>query len=487
MTSPPSRSTLAPTAATAFPSRLWTLSSDLLAVTDLTGRFLTSNTRWQTVTGLDARELSRVSLFDLMHPIDRGTALRCLEELPAARSPIEFEGRFQGTDDSYVHLRCQIEEDSDLGHWFIAATDLTEHRASKLRLEILQAMATAANEASDFERALAAAAKRLSELLGWQVKGIHVLPPADDGDEAVLDPGKHLALVSRAASSGQFQWTMSVDDTGAAVLPIHSDGQVVAVLEFATADAASPDPALVDALTYAGNSLGRVHLRSEAGRAEQHAVEVERRFLSMLTHELQSPLMAIKGFVGLLLDRNDRIDDDKHDEFLTHIDTSANRMHRLVQEFLRLARHHQDGFQPRTERLELADLVQGAVEELAVGMHAVTLDIHEPLQVLADAQFTTQILTNLLTNAERYGAPPVVVTARRQGDYAIMSVRDHGPGVPESFRPHMFKRFARAERTGDGTGLGLSISRELAVAQGGTLYFEPADPGARFVVTIPAA
>lgn len=112
--------------------------------------------------------------------------------------------------------------------------------------------------------------------------------------------------------------------------------------------------------------------------------------------------------------------------------------------------------------------------------------VSDDVRVLADPDHVAQILWNLLGNAVRHGAPPVVVDADRHGDVVRLAVTDAGPGVADELRPLLFQRFARAPGS-PGTGLGLAIVRGLAWANGGdATYDHSAAAGSSFTVSLPA-
>jgi signal transduction histidine kinase len=100
------------------------------------------------------------------------------------------------------------------------------------------------------------------------------------------------------------------------------------------------------------------------------------------------------------------------------------------------------------------------------------------------------VIGNLITNAFRYGQPPVIVRAERTDNHLRITVEDRGVGVPAAFVPDLFERFSRSEASraaAVGTGLGLSIARSYARAHGGDLVYEDADPtGAAFRLVLPA-
>ena len=121
----------------------------------------------------------------------------------------------------------------------------------------------------------------------------------------------------------------------------------------------------------------------------------------------------------------------------------------------------------------------------------VAVDVPEELRVEIDPTAFDRIVSNLVTNAFRYGTPPVVVHAEQTDRHFRLSVEDRGGGVPPEFVPDLFERFARSDDSREravGTGLGLAIARAYARAHGGDLLYEPAAPhGARFQLVLPVA
>jgi len=111
--------------------------------------------------------------------------------------------------------------------------------------------------------------------------------------------------------------------------------------------------------------------------------------------------------------------------------------------------------------------------------------------VECDAVLIERVLVNLLENAAKYGAPPVVVGARVTADTLVLSVRDHGPGLPASVQGHeqsLFEKFTRGqtESSTPGVGLGLAICKAVVGAHGGEIVaLNASDGGAEFVVTLP--
>lgn len=395
----------------------------------------------------------------------------------------------------------------------------SEDQRLRTQLGIMTAVAVASNESEVLGDALQRTVDATCRILGWDAG--HAWLPDEDrpgtlassgiwsvpaGSFSVLQQATEGLTVDEGSglpgfvlTAGEPVWIDDVDgkpwfvrgragqlDVHAAMaIPVYSRDKVVAVLEFFNRQRLPRDDQLLNVMAHAGTQLGRVHERAEALAAEQRAIDTERRFLSMLTHELRSPLISIKGFVDLLLQRWVELPDDERFTFLERVGTSADRLHRMVDEFLGLAKRHAEGFEPRLVELDVAERVADVTNELVLTHLDVRADVEPGLVAVGDADFFHQILVNLLTNADRYGEPPVEIHAGRIADRVQIAVTDHGPGVPDDFVDHLFKRFARADRGGDGTGLGLSIAQDLATAQHGRLHYEKgASGGARFVLTL---
>jgi signal transduction histidine kinase len=220
---------------------------------------------------------------------------------------------------------------------------------------------------------------------------------------------------------------------------------------------------------------------------EARSAQVE--FIAVTSHELRTPLTAVRGFARTLLARWDEMPDHGRQASVQAIDVQAERLGGMVEDLLTVSAMHAGpvavhlGVQPLEEALRraVADSgVEGAVR------------CPSGLQVVADPARLRQILGNLLSNARKYGAPPVEVDAERLDGVARIRVRDHGAGVPADFQARMWEEFTQASvgptRTAQGPGLGLAIVRYLARAQGGSVgYRDHPDGGAEFTVELPAA
>jgi signal transduction histidine kinase len=240
-----------------------------------------------------------------------------------------------------------------------------------------------------------------------------------------------------------------------------------------------------------GLALDRARLfatEREARAALERADELKSTFISLAAHELRTPVATIDGIVQTLHLRGDALDDDAVHQLRAALRQQTAHLGALVEQLLDLSRL--DAEAVTIEPHEFA--VRGRVEELlatAAPDGPVVVDIDGDLVAVADAAAFDRIVTNLVTNALRYGAPPVTVHAEQRDRHFRLAVEDRGPGVPPEFVPSLFERFSRSRATRDtqrGTGLGLAIARSYAQAHGGELLYSAAEPnGARFELVLP--
>jgi signal transduction histidine kinase len=226
----------------------------------------------------------------------------------------------------------------------------------------------------------------------------------------------------------------------------------------------------------------------QANEELRAADEMKSHFVAVASHELRTPLTSIMGFATTLDQFWDRLSEEQRRGQVEIIEEQARRLARLVDDLLTLSRIEAGVLETRRNRVELREAVAQAVGSFPGREGVVEVAVAPDLCVHADPDHVQQILVNYLSNAMRYGAPPIELEAREDGRWVDVTVRDAGNGVPEAFRPRLFEAFSQASSTHGvgGTGLGLSIVRGLAEAQGGRAWFEPNEPqGSRFVVRLP--
>ncbi len=222
------------------------------------------------------------------------------------------------------------------------------------------------------------------------------------------------------------------------------------------------------------------------------AFTMQRQFLADASHELRTPLTAIRANVDILLGGADD-DPVQRREMLRAIAQESDRMGRLVDDLLALARSDA-GQEPVRERLSFDALLLDVYHQQRrlAGDVRLTIAEFEPVDVDGDPDRLKQLLLNLIDNARRHTEPggSVTLDLRRQGEFAVLEVRDTGSGIAAAHLPHIFERFYRADssrsRAGGGAGLGLAICREIVEAHGGTIEVQSrVGAGSTFTVTLP--
>jgi two-component system OmpR family sensor kinase len=231
----------------------------------------------------------------------------------------------------------------------------------------------------------------------------------------------------------------------------------------------------------------------EAAFAERDATEQRlRQFLADASHELRTPLTSIQGFAELFRVSGDEARVDLP-TILRRIEEESARMKVLVEDLLLLARLDQH---PPTEHkpTDLVVLAADACTDVVATdpQRPVTLDAPEPVVVPGDEAHLRQALSNLTTNALRHTAAgtPIEVACRLCDGMAVVTVRDHGPGLDDETLVHAFDRFWQSDqaRVGTSAGLGLSIVAAIAGEHGGRASAGNApDGGAVFTLTLPTA
>lgn len=232
--------------------------------------------------------------------------------------------------------------------------------------------------------------------------------------------------------------------------------------------------------------------RSEAEkrRALEHARaanQAKSAFLANMSHELRTPLTAILGYSELLSDELD----DEGGQDAERITQAGRHLLELIDQVLDMSRVEAGKLDLEWAEVdvtgllsEVVDLVQPQARRRACELQHDFADLGV---VEGDALRIRQILQNLLSNAIKYAPGVIELSGRRGGDGVVLTVRDHGSGIPSSVLPTLFEPFSRGHGADhQGTGLGLALASSLASQMGGTLSVESSDRGSAFTLRLPA-
>jgi two-component system OmpR family sensor kinase len=239
-----------------------------------------------------------------------------------------------------------------------------------------------------------------------------------------------------------------------------------------------------DELHRLGETLNDMLARLEQG------MERQRAFTAEASHELRTPLTMLKTELELMA--RDRPTGARLAGSIDAAVDEADRLARLIDDLLVVARADADGLAVRMEDVRVAELLAAVASryEQADAGPPIAVAAPEDLVVRADPGRLEQALANLVDNAVRHGRGPIALSAEPRGDVVELHVRDSGPGFPPGFAARAFDRFARADdaRGEGGTGLGLAIVRAIARGHGGDAHIaRGADGGADVWLALPGA
>ena len=257
----------------------------------------------------------------------------------------------------------------------------------------------------------------------------------------------------------------------------------------------------VELVSLLGRLVASAVQNLRAYEAERQTVEELRRlsalradFVSLVSHELRSPMAAVIGAARTLEDRWRVLNAEQREAFLALIADETNRLAALISDVLDTSRIEAGTFSYSFTDVDLTRLVEDAVATASVGQDAVHVRSSfagKLPNIRGDRERLRQVLANLIDNAVKYSpeADEVEVNARPDNGCVRIYVTDHGPGIPADQQRLIFEKFGRAEVASGskpGTGLGLFIARSIAEAHGGTLDVRSRpEEGSTFVLTLP--
>ena len=288
------------------------------------------------------------------------------------------------------------------------------------------------------------------------------------------------------------------------VVPLRHDGSVIGTLGVASAGGRRQFRESSLRFGRALGDLAAVALhRAEAldserrARAEaESAVRTRDAVVSIVSHDLRNPLMAILGSADLLLELTDEHGHETERTQLATLKHAADSMNRLIRDLLDVTRLESGPLPVQQSTLDLLDVVDDVVDmfQIVVRARRMTLTREGPQQrpiVVGDRDRLAQALSNLVANAVKFtpdgGQIKISIDVRADAVYA--SVRDTGPGIPPEQIPHLFDRFWQASRSDTrGLGLGLSIVKAIVEAHGGSVQVESVlNQGSSFCLRLPRA
>lgn len=246
----------------------------------------------------------------------------------------------------------------------------------------------------------------------------------------------------------------------------------------------------------------RAALEASTAELERHAAELERLnleaaridevkrdFVAMASHEMRTPVTAVQGFAVTLQRHWEHMDDDARRLSIAAIHRQSQRLWHVVSDLLVASEIETGDIHASLAPCNVGQLVRQRCALAGLGDGTVTVDVQSDLVVDLPEAHVERVLDALLSNAQKYGGPPIRIRVTTSQDILTVRVHDSGPGIPPAFRAQLFKRFSQAStgsmRTARGTGLGLAVARGLARAHGGDVVHIDGLPGGCFELSLP--
>lgn len=462
--------------ATSWLAAIMESSDEAIIGTTLEGRIVSWNRGAERLYGYQASDVLGRSIALLVPPEHANDVPQVLARVAQGEHIAQYQAVRRRKDGTLRDVALSSSPIRDVGGRLIGAVMIAHDISPITRLEAAQALAAeaqalyqgmfeaaadallVADEAGRYLEANPAATALLgytrAELLQRGVDDVVAAGPAWAADE-----------YQRFLQQGTWRGELEVRRRDGTVVPVEAHATVV----------------LLPTRTVYVSALRDIAQR----RALEH---VQHDFLAMVTHDLRTPLTALKGYLQLL---QRRATYEAH--AVEMMLTQATRLQRLIGDLLDIAQLQAGHLELRREEMDLGALVQAAVVQVQVlsARHTVRAVVPPvPLRGWWDRDRVDQVLQNLLTNALKY-APEggeVTVGVADDGPAARVWVCDQGVGIPPELQPRLFERFYRtADAVTSGVpGLGLAISRALVEAHGGRIWVD-SQPGAgsTFTFTVP--
>ncbi len=248
-------------------------------------------------------------------------------------------------------------------------------------------------------------------------------------------------------------------------------------------------------LTLAARIVAQTFAADAARDATRRLDREREHFLSAISHDLKTPLTSVRGYTQMAQRQAERLDPAHADlpRYLGQIDQGTTRLLNLIDELTDATRARLgQGLELHRAPTDVVALARGVVAQHAgLTAHRVTIAASPPaLDAVVDVARLERVLDNLLANALKYSPADgdIEVRVTREGDAAVIAVRDHGLGIPAADLPHVFAPFRRGGNVGriEGTGMGLAGARHIVEAHGGALTVESTEGvGSTFTVRLP--
>jgi PAS domain S-box-containing protein len=499
------------------------------------------NSRWFAYSGMPQRRLRPEELYQVIHPEDVARLRPYWREATSAGRAWEAEYRLRAADGSYRwHLGRALPIHDEAGRllkWFGSAMDIDDVRRQREAQRFLAEASALLGASLDYEATLQQVARLAVPALadwcavdlleeGGRIRRLAVAHADPDKVRLAWELAARYPMkledpygVPQVLRTGEPEWVADIPDSllvestkGDAellrisrelglrsyiVVPLVARGRIFGAISLVYAESerrhGEPEVQLAADL---GRRAALAVDNARLYRDAQAAIQLRDEFLSVASHELKTPLTPLQLKLQLLRREAEGAEHVSRERVLRNVEgaeAQVRRLRDLIDDLLDVSRLSQGRLSLTLEQVDLADVVRRVVSgfspQAVKACCTLSVELEEPLLGHWDRLRLEQVVTNLLTNALKYGAgKPVTLRLERAADLARLTVRDEGIGIQPEHLGRIFGKFERAvsERHYGGLGLGLYITRQIVEALGGTIRVEsrPGE-GALFTVELP--
>jgi PAS domain S-box-containing protein len=517
------------------------VSPALIVTLTAGGEFEYISESYAEYTGLTLEEAKHWQLHGMIHQDDFGAAMEIWGHALESGEPMHNEMRLRRHDGAY---RWFIVEgmpvrgaDGSIVRWVTVSVDVDDRKREQDRERSLSQARELLTESLDYEDALAramalvvpsmadwasayvreddgairrvAAKHALDSLRELSERQLPIAPDAPAGVASVIRKGApelYAEIPERLYESFPDPQSRAAARATALrstlIVPLRSRSGVFGALALASVTPGRFGEDDVDFATQLAHHVAIAldnarlfHDLKDSAEHLQRANAAKDEFLGLVSHELKTPITTIYGNAEVLEKRGGALDEEMRTEAISDIRQEAERLHRIIDNLLVLARLEQ-GQELETEPLLLRRLVGRMTSNHQRRFPDRVIDLRwesEPVAVMASPEYVEQVLQNLLSNAEKYSpvGAPITIEGGRDGDELAVRVLDGGPGIREDEAERIFDAFYRSpstEKQAQGVGIGLAVCKRLIEAQGGRVWARPRDgAGSEFGFTLPLA
>jgi two-component system sensor histidine kinase KdpD len=356
----------------------------------------------------------------------------------------------------------------------------------------LYALSRTLEEQAGLDETLASVTRMITEAFGFA--GCEILVGSDD--QAFHSRARFMA----APAAGE---ELPAGGTREVDIPLAARQASVGIIRVHVREGkAPPDDTILRLLTtfaaQAGLYIERSKLAREASRAQllEESDRLKSALLSSVSHDLRTPLAAIKASATVLLQEDAALDATTRTDLLSAINEETDRLNHLVGDLLDQSRIEAGALRLKRDWCDMDELIRAVVRRLASPLAVFQVRLQLPADlplILADYVQVDRVISNLLENAIRFAPPGTAIEiAARAGEGELtVTVTNQGPAIPSRLHPNLFDKFYRISEDRSpnmGTGLGLSICKGIVDAHGGRIWVESpvtGDSGTRFAFTLP--